>query len=151
MVRADHRGGPQQCSLHLKVYQRSYSNALVLYKPLSYRAGVGTGTAADNTVTTHVLNGNYRMLRNDGTLGPVITSITLRNGEGAILILRDCFAATRVFEGRRLREHPSKTRVAAKLGKCQELVCAACRNCSASCSPSAAAWPIGPRISPAMR
>jgi hypothetical protein len=77
---------PSNLSLTYKVYQRSYSNALVLYKPLSYRAGVGTGTAADNTVTTHVLNGNYRMLRNDGTLGPVITSVTLRNGEGAILI-----------------------------------------------------------------
>jgi hypothetical protein len=77
---------PSNSALTYRVYQRSYTNALVLYKPLSYKAGVGTGTAADNTATTHALGGSYRMLRNDGTLGPVVTSVTLRNGEGAILI-----------------------------------------------------------------
>lgn len=77
---------PSNAALTYKVYQRQYSNALILYKPLSYRQGVGTGTAADNTATMHALGGNYRALRNDGTLGPVITSISLRNGEGAILV-----------------------------------------------------------------
>jgi hypothetical protein len=77
---------PANPALTYKVYQRSYSNALILYKPLSYRSGVGTGTAADNTATTVALGGSYRSLRNDGTLGPVVTSVSLRNGEGAILV-----------------------------------------------------------------
>jgi hypothetical protein len=57
----------------------------VLYKPLSYGSGV-TGTTADNTATTFALGGPYYVLQNDGTLGPAVTSITLRNGEGAILV-----------------------------------------------------------------
>jgi hypothetical protein len=78
---------PSNSALTYKVYQRTYSNALILYKPLSYRASPYTvGTAADNTATTLSLGGNYRMLRNDGTLGPVVTSVVLRNGEGAVLV-----------------------------------------------------------------
>jgi hypothetical protein len=67
------------------VYQRAYSNALVLYKPLSAGDGIA-GTLDDATATTHALGGNYRLLRADGTLGPVVNSVTLRNGEGVILI-----------------------------------------------------------------
>jgi hypothetical protein len=77
---------PSNSGLTYKVLGRTYSKALVLYKPLSYKLGVGTGTIADNTATKHALQGNYRVLRADGTLGPAVTSITLRNGEGAILI-----------------------------------------------------------------
>jgi hypothetical protein len=58
---------------------------LVLYKPLSYLNG-RTGTTDDATATVHRLNGNYRELHADGTLGPVVNSIRLRNGEGAILV-----------------------------------------------------------------
>jgi hypothetical protein len=72
-------------ALVYRVFQRSFENALVLYKPLSYANGVA-GTLADQTATTHFLGGTYRPLRADGTLGPAVTSITLRNGEGAILI-----------------------------------------------------------------
>jgi hypothetical protein len=77
---------PTNASLTYKVMQRRYSNALVLYKPLSFSPAGGTGTLADGTATTHQLDGNYRQLRADGTLGPVTRSVTLRNGEGAILI-----------------------------------------------------------------
>lgn len=77
---------PANRTLTYKIYQREYQNALVLYKPLSYAQGVGTGTLADATATTHVLNGNYRVLNANGTLGSVINRITLRNGEGAILV-----------------------------------------------------------------
>ncbi len=77
---------PANRSLNFQVFQRTYDNALVLYKPLSYLAGHGTGTTGNSTATTHPLNGKYRALQVDGTLGPVVTSITLRNGEGAILI-----------------------------------------------------------------
>jgi hypothetical protein len=78
---------PQNASLTYQVYQRNYASALVLYKPLSTNAG-GTvaGTLDNATATTFSLNGVYRPLNADGTLGAPITQITLRNGEGAILI-----------------------------------------------------------------
>jgi hypothetical protein len=76
---------PSNSALTYKVYERSYTNALVLYKPLSSASG-RTGTTADNTRTTFRLPGSYRLLGTDGTPGPVVTSVTLRNGEGAILI-----------------------------------------------------------------
>jgi hypothetical protein len=75
---------PSNRALDYKVYEREYQNALVLYKPVSYSRGVN-GTTADNTATTHYLGGTYREVRADGTLGPAITKITLRNGEGAVL------------------------------------------------------------------
>ncbi len=77
---------PTNTALSFSIYQREYANALVLYKPLSYTRAVGTGTTADNTATTHQLNGTYRVLRADGTLSAPVTSVTLRNGEGAILV-----------------------------------------------------------------
>jgi hypothetical protein len=76
---------PERPYLDYRVLQRQYDRALVLYKPLSYAAG-RTGTTGDRTATTHVLPGRYRQLRADGTLGPVVTSVRLRNGEGSILI-----------------------------------------------------------------
>jgi hypothetical protein len=76
---------PANPALTYRVYQRPFGNALVLYKPLSYGNHV-TGTLADATATTHALDGTYYPLRADGTLGPPVTSITLRNGEGAILV-----------------------------------------------------------------
>jgi hypothetical protein len=76
---------PQRNYLDYKVYQRQYDRALVLYKPLSYKKGA-TGLTADATSTVHKLNGNYRELRADGTLGPVVTYARLRAGEGAILV-----------------------------------------------------------------
>src|SRR5260370_4771839 len=77
---------PTNANLTYRIYQRSYGNALVLYKPLSYQLGKGTGTLSDATATTHNLGGTYRILHADGTLSGPATSVTLRNGEGAILI-----------------------------------------------------------------
>ncbi|CAN5560789.1 hypothetical protein BH11PLA2_BH11PLA2_04460 [soil metagenome] len=77
---------PQNLKLRYNVYSREYDNALVLFKPLSYQLGQGTGTTANATANTHQLNGNYRVLNADGTLGAVVTSITMRNGEGAVLM-----------------------------------------------------------------
>jgi hypothetical protein len=77
---------PQNAALAYKVFGRQYENALVLYKPLSYTLGKGTGTLADATATTHQLGGTYRRVNADGTLGPAVTSVTLRNGEGAVLM-----------------------------------------------------------------
>ncbi len=75
---------PATAALPYKVYSRTYQNALVLYKPLSYYRGTN-GTTADNTRTTHSLNGWYRVVNNDGSLGARINTITLRNGEGVTL------------------------------------------------------------------
>jgi hypothetical protein len=78
---------PNDWRFSYRVYQRSYTNALILYKPLSSDAsGTTAGSLSQNTATTHQLNGSYRPLRADGTLGAAVTSITLRNGEGVILI-----------------------------------------------------------------
>lgn len=76
---------PANAALTYKVYGRQYQNALVLYKPLSYSQGVSGSTNADTT-TTLALNGTYRTLNADGTLGAPITRITLKNGQGAILV-----------------------------------------------------------------
>jgi hypothetical protein len=76
---------PANRNLTYHVYGRRFGQALVLYKPLSYASGV-SGTLADTTATTHTLGGTYYPLHADGTLGPAVTRITLRNGEGAILI-----------------------------------------------------------------
>jgi hypothetical protein len=77
---------PENTSLTYKVFARDYTNGMVLYKPLSYTQGVGTGTTDNSTATTLQLGGSYRVVNSDGTLGAVITSISLRNGEGAVLV-----------------------------------------------------------------
>ena len=76
---------PANGSLAYKVYGRQYTNAVVLYKPVSYTRGV-SGTTADNTATTHKLDGWYRPTRADGSLGQLVRQVTLRNGEGAVLV-----------------------------------------------------------------
>jgi hypothetical protein len=76
---------PADVAKTYKVYQRRYDNALVLFKPLSYSLGIA-GTTDDRTATVHQLGRAYRPLQADGTLGAAITSIRLRNGEGAILV-----------------------------------------------------------------
>ncbi len=77
---------PSNSRLTYHVYQRTYSNALVLYKPLSYSSSLQMSGSLSGTPTTEWLGGTYRQLRADGTLGPPVTSISLHNGEGAILI-----------------------------------------------------------------
>lgn len=77
---------PADGALNYHVYEREYGNALVLYKPLSYAAGKGSGGTGDSTATTHGLPGTFRPLQSDGTLGAPTQSVTLRNGEGAILV-----------------------------------------------------------------
>jgi hypothetical protein len=81
-----HQGrDPERPYLDYKIYQRQYERALVLYKPLSYLTG-RTGSTANATATAHKLPGNFRELRANGTLGPVVNYVRLRNGEGAIFV-----------------------------------------------------------------
>jgi hypothetical protein len=77
---------PENAALTYKVFSRQYSNGLVLYKPLSYAQGVGAGTLDDSTATTVQLGGNYKVVNADGTLGATVTNVTLRNGEGTVLV-----------------------------------------------------------------
>ena len=77
---------PEDARLTYKVLRREYQNAITVFKPLSYKLATGTGTSSDATATTHPLGGNFRRLNADGSLGSVVTSITLRGGEGAVLM-----------------------------------------------------------------
>lgn len=77
---------PSNPSLSYKVLGREYENARVLYKPLSYAPGAAKATTGDGSATVHQLGGRFRAVQADGTLGPVVTSVTLRNGEGAVLV-----------------------------------------------------------------
>jgi hypothetical protein len=77
---------PANSALTYKVFARDYTNGLVVYKPLSYATGQTEGTTANNTTTTHQLGGTYRQVQANGTLGPVVTAVALRNGEGAVFV-----------------------------------------------------------------
>jgi hypothetical protein len=78
---------PADTRLTFRVYRRDFQKAVVLYKPLSYARGVSaTSSLSDDTVTQHDLGEEYRSLHADGKLDKPITRISLRNGEGAILV-----------------------------------------------------------------
>ncbi|HJT78408.1 MAG TPA: Ig-like domain-containing protein, partial [Gemmataceae bacterium] len=78
---------PSNRALTYHVYQRNYTNSLILYRPLSHTQGnSGTGSLSSSSAVTLHLNGTYRPLNANGRLGSPVTSVTLRNGEGAILV-----------------------------------------------------------------
>jgi hypothetical protein len=79
---------PAGTGLTYRVYARSYEKALVLYRPLSGNPGRWAlkGGLGDATATRHELGGTYRPLGADGTLGPPVTRVTLRGGEGVVLV-----------------------------------------------------------------
>lgn len=66
------------------VFKREYTNGIVLVRPRDHWDCDGYG---DNTAVSVPLGGTYRLRRDDGTLGPPITTIALRNSEAAILEL----------------------------------------------------------------
>ena len=63
-----------------KVFAREYTRALVLTKPSC------SGKWDASTATEHKLPGAFRPLLADGSLGEPLTTISLRSGEGAILL-----------------------------------------------------------------
>lgn len=67
-----------------EILGREYEKALVIAK-----FGRDTAPQVGIDRITHQLNGNYRRLLADNSLGPVITEISLGQGEGAILIKTD--------------------------------------------------------------
>jgi hypothetical protein len=98
---------PSQYSRIYHIYQRAYQNALVLYRPLSYDATANKdGTPGDDSAVSYPLNGTYYVLQPDGTLlrnsdgsPTAVTSVSLRNGEGAILIKAQRSGAMDIFFG----------------------------------------------------
>lgn len=71
-----------------KVLGRQYSNALVLWRGVPWDQ-ISQQTCSDTdskTAKTIILGGTYRPLNADGTLGSPITTIDLKNWEGAVLI-----------------------------------------------------------------
>jgi hypothetical protein len=82
----DKGSDPTDAGLEWRLFEREYSKALILYKPLSYARGKRPGVPADNTATEHELVGKYRPVRPDGSVGEPVTKVRLRNGEGAILL-----------------------------------------------------------------
>ena len=78
---------PANPALKYEVLSRDYTGGMVLYKPLSYTVGVGKGTTADDTATAVPLGGRYYTVNADGsTSKTAVTAVTLRNGEGAVLV-----------------------------------------------------------------
>lgn len=69
-------------SKNYHLFARQYENALVLVKYREYGGLLGTASR-----TTHDLGSSYKKLNVDGTIDPnIITTITLENNEGAILV-----------------------------------------------------------------
>ena len=75
-------GGGQAIQKNYYIFARNYAKALVLTKFRQY-----CGFTDPSSATTHQLGGTYYQLKDDGTVDTTpITSITLKNQEGAILI-----------------------------------------------------------------
>lgn len=65
------------------IWRRDFTKAIMLNLPANWNA---TKSQFETYLPAVNLGGSYRSLLADGTLGPTINSISLRTGEGAILI-----------------------------------------------------------------
>ncbi len=87
---------PANTSLTYRIYQRQYTNALVLYRPLSNDStGNNVGKRGDNStsLTPYNLGGSYYVLEPDGSLerntdGSLtqVSQVSMANGQGFIFI-----------------------------------------------------------------
>lgn len=71
------------------VYARNYTNGLVLVKhrhDWTDSAIYGDESSSDTTKKDYALDGYYRPVQADGTLGTAVNSVTLSNSQGAILL-----------------------------------------------------------------
>jgi len=68
------------------ILARKYTKGLVLYRCPYFRPSGSSFVAYVNNEVTVPLDGVYRRVNYDGTLGPPITEITLRGYESAILV-----------------------------------------------------------------
>lgn len=65
------------------VFTRAYSKAQILFRTRDLWSSTDY---SDRSGVTVPLNGDYQQVKEDGTLGPIINSIRIRNGEGMILL-----------------------------------------------------------------
>ena len=67
------------------VYSRDFTNALVLYRPLSMNSNGLYGAWLPSTSTSIALGGTYYPVDQFGRIGSSVTSYNLQNGQGVIL------------------------------------------------------------------
>jgi uncharacterized repeat protein (TIGR01451 family) len=67
------------------VYARNYTKGLVLMRLKYIYSGISDSTYQYTPVTVQ-LPGTYRVVNYDGTLGPPVTEVAIRGGEGIILV-----------------------------------------------------------------
>ena len=67
------------------VWRRDFTKGIVLFRP--WKSGSQIETELDTQSQALALGGTYYPLSADGTLGAPVTSVSLRGGEGAILML----------------------------------------------------------------
>ncbi len=74
---------PANPQANYRVYLRVLSKATVVYRPLSFQDWSTKADLSDASAVMVPVSG--KPLAADGTIGPAVTSVQLRNGEGAIL------------------------------------------------------------------
>jgi uncharacterized repeat protein (TIGR01451 family) len=67
------------------VYARNYTKGLVLMRLKYVYSGISDTTYQNDAVTVP-LPGTYRVVNYDGSLGPPVTEVSIRGGEGIILV-----------------------------------------------------------------
>lgn len=87
---------PDQSGATYKVFARDYQQGRVYTRP---RDGLDAKWGDASMAVTVNLGGSYRQVLTDNTVGPVVTTISLRGGEGAIMLpatVGDCSAEPKV-------------------------------------------------------
>lgn len=74
---------PDSATKTAKIFSREYTYAKVFIRP---RDGFDVAYGLNSIPIVYDLGSEYRKLAIDGTLDPIITSLSLRGGEGAILL-----------------------------------------------------------------
>lgn len=75
------KSGTDPVGQNYDVWRRTFQNGFVLCRPQK-----GTNQGDSSAATVALPSGNWKMLQPDGTLGGLVSSINLRNGESAIFI-----------------------------------------------------------------
>lgn len=84
---------PDQGGATYKIWVRDYEQGRVLMRP---RDGFDAAWGNPSTPIQVDAGGSFRILQTDGTLGPIVTSVSLKGAEGVILVSESStdFAAT---------------------------------------------------------
>jgi hypothetical protein len=69
-----------------RIYAREFANAVVLYRPRSYQDSSHVGGIDDTTAVTYNLGFTGKVLAADNTQGAPVTSVSIRGGEGMVVV-----------------------------------------------------------------